>query len=62
MWGFFRDGKVRFDLETAGISGGCWDIWDVKNLEIMDCSDQLLGGGFKDFLFSPLVGEMMKFD
>jgi len=36
--------------------------WTVKFFEPQNEGDSILGGGFKDFLFSTLPGEIIQFD
>ena len=53
---FFMKSLKKF-LRCSSPRTLCW-LWTPKlsYLEVLD-----LGGGFKDFLFSPLLGEMIKF-
>ena len=52
-WGDVGEESESNFLENAG---SC-----LKKKDVL-CSDILLGGGFKYFLFSPLPGEMIQFD
>ncbi len=36
--------------------------WTTKEIHTPPPENEWLGGGFKDFLFSPLPGEMIQFD
>jgi len=47
---------------TAGKAPNFFSIGDTSsNGWVFNC-DAILGGGFKDFLFSPLLGEDSHFD
>ena len=39
-----------------------WKTRLVKSYDLLQYTNEYLGGGFKYFLFSPLPGEMIQFD
>ncbi len=40
------------------LAGPIWDFWN----KLKQIYKEIIGGGFKDFVFSPLPGEMIQFD
>ena len=48
-------------FDTSGLAGETNDV-NVRSILIKLPTDVFLGGGFKHFLFSPLLGEMIQID
>ena len=52
-----------FRISFKHLEGDFWEIWAEKNYQPAKTNNDVnLGGGFKYFLFSPLLGEMIQFD